>query len=67
MPAELKRYYGKGDFSLYNRGKMKEKSNYMHANQAVRGLVEHPKDWPWSSWGFYWEGDVAMVRIDVGE
>jgi putative transposase len=41
------------DFNVYTRGKMVEKSNYMHANPVKRGLVEHPKEWPWSSWGFY--------------
>jgi putative transposase len=55
------------DFNVYTRGKMKEKLNYMHANPVVRELVEHPRDWRWSSWGFYWGGDVGMVRIDAGE
>jgi putative transposase len=50
---------------LYTQRKKKEKLNYMHANPVIRGLVKHPKDWRWSSWGFYWEGDVGMVRIDV--
>ena len=27
---------------------------YMHANPVKRGLVEHPKDLPWSSWEFHW-------------
>ena len=41
------------DFNVYSSGKKKEKLNYMHANPVVRGLVGHPRDWPWSSWGFY--------------
>jgi putative transposase len=41
------------DFNVYTRGKKTEKLNYMHANPVIRGLVEHPKDWRWSSWGFY--------------
>ena len=53
------------DFNVYTRGKMKEKLNYMHANPVVRGLVEHPKDWPWSSWGFYRTGEAGLVRIDL--
>jgi putative transposase len=40
------RYY---DFSVYSKGKTSEKLNYMHANPVIRGLVTHPKDWPWSS------------------
>jgi len=55
------------DFNVYTSGKRKEKLNYMHANPVVRGLVEHPKDWRWSSWGFYWGGERGMVRIDVEE
>ncbi len=55
------------DFNVYTRGKMKEKLNYMHANPVVRGLVEHPKDWRWSSWGFYWGREAGMVKIDLVE
>ena len=55
------------DFNVYTRGKMKEKLNYMHANPVVRGLVEHPRDWSWSSWGFYWGGEEGLIRIDGAE
>jgi putative transposase len=55
------------DFNVYTDGKKQEKLNYMHANPVVRGLVEHPRDWPWSSWTFYWGGETGMVRIDLGE
>ncbi len=44
------------DFSVYSKGKMKEKLNYMHANPVIHGLVKHPRDWPWSSWSFYFGG-----------
>ena len=53
------------DFNVYTTGKRKEKLNYMHANPVVRGLVEHPKDWRWSSWGFYVLGKPGLVGIDV--
>ena len=53
------------DFNVYTSGKKKEKLNYMHANPVKRGLVEHPKDWRWSSWNFYYGGGAGMVRIDV--
>ena len=43
------------DFNVYRSGKVKEKLNYMHANPVIRGLVPHPKDWPWSSWSFYFQ------------
>jgi len=55
------------DFNVYTSGKKKEKLNYMHANPVKRGLVEHPKDWRWSSWEFYAGGGRGTVRMDIGE
>ncbi len=54
------------DFNVYSQGKKREKLNYIHANPVIRGLVKHPKDWRWSSWGFY-HGGVGLVAIDVEE
>jgi hypothetical protein len=45
--------------------KVKEKLEYMHANPVVRGLVKHPKDWPWSSWSNYAKGEAGLVEIDL--
>lgn len=56
------RYY---DFNLYKKHKLREKLQYMHANPVLRGLVQNPGDWPWSSWGFYETGEVGLVPIDV--
>ena len=53
------------DFNVYSEGKRKEKLNYMHANPVIRGLVKHPKDWPWSSWTFCAKGEAGLVGIDV--
>jgi hypothetical protein len=50
---------------VYSKGKKTEKLNYMHANPVIRGLVKHPRDWPWSSRGFYWGGAARLVAIDV--
>jgi putative transposase len=55
------------DFNVYTQGKKKEKLHYMHANPVIRGLVRHPKDWPWSSWLFYTKGEPGLVGIDVVE
>jgi putative transposase len=55
------------DFNVYTRGKQTEKLHYMHANPVIRGLVKHPKDWPWSSWSFYAKGEPGLVRVDVEE
>jgi len=41
-----------------------EKIHYIHANPVRRGLVEHPQDWPWSSWRA-WEYDTDdPIRLD---
>jgi hypothetical protein len=29
-----------------------------------RKLVQHPQDWPWSSWSFYAKGEQGLIRID---
>jgi putative transposase len=53
------------DFNVHSDPKRKEKLEYMHRNPVTRGLVEHPKDWPWSSWSFYENGEPGLVAIDV--
>jgi hypothetical protein len=37
------------------------------ANPVIRGLVKHPRDWPWSRWSFYEKGEVGLIRVDVEE
>ena len=56
-----KRFY---DFNVWSSEKKKEKLNYMHANPVQRKLVRHPREWPWSSWSFYVNGDRGLVPID---
>ena len=62
----LKRFWQKRfyDFNVWSEKKLKEKLEYMHANPVQRRLVEHPKDWPWSSWGFYASGGCGFVKMD---
>jgi hypothetical protein len=52
------------DFNVYSFGKVKEKLNYMHANPVIRRLVEHPKDWPWSSWSNYAKNGEGLIAVD---
>jgi len=52
------------DFNVHSAGKKKEKLQYMHANPVERGLAEHPKDWPWSSFSYYAKGEAGLVPID---
>jgi putative transposase len=56
-----RRFY---DFNVWSEKKFKEKLEYMHANPIKRGLVLHPKDWPWSSWRHYALGEQGSIRVD---
>lgn len=65
--GELKRFWQRRfyDFNVWSREKKKEKLEYMHANPVKRKLVEHPKDWPWSSFSFYASGEAGLIPIDA--
>jgi len=41
-----------------------EKLRYMHRNPAVRGLVEKPEHWPWSSYRHSLTGATGAVEIE---
>jgi putative transposase len=56
-----RRYY---DFNVYSAQKIREKLDYIHTNPVKRRLVEHPKNWPWSSWAFYATGKQGPVKIE---
>jgi hypothetical protein len=56
-----RRFY---DFNVWSERKRREKVLYMHRNPVQRKLVQHPKDWPWSSGSFYAHGE-GMIAIDV--
>ena len=51
------------DFNVWSKKKVREKLDYMHANPVIRKLVDHPRDWPWSSWSFYAKGEAGLVPI----
>ena len=59
-----RRFY---DFNVWSAKKVKEKLEYMHANPVVRGLVEHPRDWPWSSWSYYAKGEGGLLESTFSE
>jgi putative transposase len=65
--SELRRFWQRRyyDFNVYTRKKVWEKLEYMHANPIEEGLVEHPRDWPWSSWSWYATG-VGTLKVDSG-
>ena len=52
------------DFNVWSQEKITEKLHYMHLNPMKRGLVSHPKEWVWSSFSFYSDGESGLIRID---
>jgi putative transposase len=53
------------DFNVYTDRKKREKLEYMPANPITRGLVTHPKDWPWSSWSKYARRGEGLIPVDL--
>ena len=49
---------------MHNEEKRVEKLRYMHRNPVVRGLVEKPEDWSWSSFRHYATGQRGVVEIE---
>ncbi len=56
-----KRYH---DFNVHTDRKWREKLRYIHRNPVVRGLVESPEDWSWSSFRHYLTGERGTVEIE---
>ena len=56
------RYY---DFNVWTAKKRIEKRKYIHRNPVVRGLVERPQDWAWSSLRHYMNGEAGTVEIGL--
>ena len=59
--ATRRRFY---DFNVWSQKKKIEKLGYMHSNPVKRGLVGHPRDWPWSSFSFYNQTAAPLISID---
>jgi putative transposase len=55
------RYY---DFNVHSEKKRVEKLRYMHRNPVVRGLVEKPEGWRWSSFQHYATGFEGTVEVE---
>jgi len=58
-----RRYY---DLNVHSEEKVREKLDYMRFNPVKRGLVQHPRDWKWSSFQFY-ESGVGPLSMDPWE
>jgi REP element-mobilizing transposase RayT len=56
-----RRFY---DLNVWSLKKKAEKLHYMHMNPLKRKLVEHPRDWPRSSFSFYSDLKSGLIRVD---
>lgn len=56
-----RRFY---DFSVWSRAKAVEKLAYIHTNPLRRGLVSDVRDWPWSSYVFYFGEEDPLLALD---
>jgi len=56
-----RRFY---DFNVWSLKKRVEKLHYMHMNPLKRKLVDHPREWPWSSFSFYSNPNNVLIRVD---
>jgi REP-associated tyrosine transposase len=49
---------------VWTEHKRVEKLRYMHRNPVTRGLVLKPEPWAWSSYRWYWRGEMGPVRLN---
>jgi putative transposase len=56
-----RRFY---DFVVFSEKKRVEKLRYMHRNPVLRGLVQKPEHWLWSSFRHYAYGERGPVLIN---
>jgi putative transposase len=52
------------DFNVWTERKRIEKLRYIHRNPVKRGLVVSPELSRWSSFRWYWCGEVGPVKIN---
>ena len=52
------------DFNVWSERKRVEKLLYMHRNPVKRGLVLEEQQWAWSSFRWYWRGEMGAVRLN---
>lgn len=51
------------DLAIWNKPKLHTMMGYIHDNPVRRHLVEHPGDWPFSSWRFYESGEPGVLQV----
>lgn len=67
--SRLPRFWQKRfcDFNVWSRKKKVEKLQYMHMNPVKRGLVENPRNWPWSNCAFRQRRGEVLIEVDAVE
>ena len=55
------------DFNVWSQPKVVEKLKYIHRNPVVRGLVEKPDGWRWSSYRSYAYGEPGLSGSTTGD
>jgi putative transposase len=55
------RYY---DSNVHGEKARSDVARYIHRNPVVRGLVDKPEDWPWSSYRHYAAGSKGTIEIE---
>ena len=55
------------DLAIWGNEKLYTMIDYIHANPVRRHLVEHPGDWPYSSWRFYEGGEPGLMEVKPPE
>ena len=57
------------DRNVLDHQSLRRMINYVHLNPVRRGLVDHPREWKWSSWQHYEEEsntvDANLPNINV--
>jgi len=53
------------DFNVWTEKKRIEKLRYMHRNPVVRGLVEKPEQWRWSSFRHYAYREAGPLQVNA--
>jgi len=52
------------DFVVFTEKKRVEKLGYMHRNPVKRGLALEPRQWQWSSYRHYADGERGIVLVN---
>ena len=64
QPVRFWQRGGGYDRNICSEEEVYEKIIYMHKNPVRKGMVEHPKDWYWSSLRAYEYNDIDPIAVD---